>query len=97
MNLYARQGDLVISQMPPVTGGDNKLNYIVAGADTAPHTVLGDATVSVSDGTTVVTPVTDTVIRHAGRHLEVPLPAGYSYSITRLRERGDAGDRAVED
>ena len=52
---------------------------------------------SVSDGTTVVTPVTDTVIRHAGRHLEVPLPAGYSYSITRLRERGDAGDRAVED
>ena len=39
---------------------------------------------------------TATTIEHAGRHPPIALLAG-DYSLTPLRERGDDGDRAVED
>lgn len=98
MQLYARQGDLVfkklsepiVGTLKPVTG------LVLAGNDSAPHTVAGLVNHRQDGRRHFIEVPTATVSQHAGRHVAVALEAG-SYEITPLRERGDGADRAVED
>lgn len=102
MNLYGRQGDLVIEKLTqPLTGDLVKQTNIVFAGDSSGHRhrLMGTALVLPSTGRTtrfsIVEP-TDLVHEKADGHKTLPLEAG-SYEIRPLRERGDAGDRAVED
>jgi hypothetical protein len=96
MNIYARQGDLVFSK-EAVTGELTiTKNLVLAGNDTAPHTVKGSF-LSRQDGRTTFLRITKrTSVTHDGRHLPVSLEPG-DYRVYPLRERGDGTDRAVED
>mgnify|MGYP001562364215 CR=1 FL=1 len=98
MEIYARQGDLVISAI--AAGHKASLvshqDLVLAGSDTAPHTVVGEVLALVESTRTLLRCVAPTTITHADRHLPVELSPG-DYEITRLRERGGAGDRAVGD
>ena len=98
MEIYARQGDLVISAIAAGHKASlvSQQDLVLAGSDTSPHTVVGDVLAQVESTRTLIRCVAPTTITHAGRHLPVVLVPG-DYEITRLRERGCAGDRAVGD
>lgn len=96
MNIYARQGDLVIEKVKKVTGELRKAtNFVLAGTD-SPHTLRGTVQLRREGLVTFVRVPKATEIAHAGRHEPVKLAKG-DYEIRPLRERGAGMDRAVED
>jgi hypothetical protein len=99
--IFARQGDLIINRLDkPITGDLTETKRITFAGDSSghPHTLLGDAMQRREGRRTFVRLAHEGTIEHgrAGGHQPVTLPAG-DYEIGPLRERGDAGDRAVED
>lgn len=94
--IYARQGDVVIRQQPATGELTPAIGLVVAGASSHPHTIVGPCLHRREGRRTVVRLAVPTTIEHAGRHTPISLPAG-DYELTPLRERGDDGDRAVED
>jgi len=69
---------------------------VLAGATSAAHTVDGEV-LARQDGQRTFLRVPEAVsVVHAGRHLPITLQPG-DYEVRPLRERGDRGDRAVED
>ena len=94
--IYARQGDVVIRQQSATGELTPATDLVVAGASSHPHTIVGPCLYRRDGRTTLVRLATATTIEHAGRHPPIALLAG-DYSLTPLRERGDDGDRAVED
>ena len=98
MNIFARQGDLIVSKIDGATlSGSKKTNHVLAGGLSGhTHTIVGPSVVSVDGDVTKFTIAKATQIKHAGKHKPTKLPAG-SYSATILRERGGQGDRQVVD
>ncbi len=97
MNIYARQGDLVFNRIDSIPGELTKqTNFILAGHDSAPHTIRGTAQVRAEGNDFFISLAETAQVVHAGRHQPVTLEPG-NYRVTRLRERGDATDRVVED
>jgi hypothetical protein len=102
MNIYARQGDLVIDRLAtPITGELEKGRAISFAGDSSghPHRLLGACEFRrEANGVTLVRVAKPTKIAHgkAGGHKAVTLEAG-DYEVRRLRERGDKTDRIVED
>lgn len=101
MNIFARQGDLVIEKLSaPITGDLEKRSNIVFAGDSSghPHTLRGSALTRRDGFTTFVRLSRRADLEHgrAGGHKTVSLPAG-DYAIRPLRERGAGSDRAVED
>jgi hypothetical protein len=94
--IFARQGDVVIRQQAATGELVPATDLVVAGASSHPHTIVGPCLHRREGRTTIVRLAADTTIAHAGRHQPIPLPAG-DYRLSPLRERGDDGDRAVED
>lgn len=96
MNIYARQGDLVFVKQP-VTGDLTPVtNPVLAGNDTAAHTVKGKIQWRQDADQTALRVARKIIVTHAGRHLPIPLVPG-DYIVYVLRERGDGFDRKVED
>lgn len=101
MNIYARQGDLVINKLTtPITGDLEKTPKLTFAGDSSghPHRLAG-ACLSRRDGFVTLVRVTKkTVLEHgrAGGHKPVTLEPG-DYSVQALRERGAGIDRKVED
>jgi hypothetical protein len=102
MDIYARQGDLVIeklAQAPDPSVMIEERNVVFAGDSSGHrHRLMGRALVQRDGRTTRVTieAPTDLVHEKPDGHKTVPMAAG-SYEIRPLREQGDAGERAVED
>lgn len=101
MNLYARQGDLVIEKLTSAIAGDlyPSRNVVFAGDSSGHRHVLRGAALTRSEGDrTLIRVAEPTVIEHekADGHKTVALDPG-DYEIRSLRERGDGSDRAVED
>jgi hypothetical protein len=96
MEIFARQGDVVIRKTRLVGELDDATDLVVAGASSHPHTIRGACKFKRDGNITVVRVPDDTTIEHAGRHQSISLPAG-DYELTSLRERGDEYDRQVED
>lgn len=98
MHIYARQGDLVIEKLSsPITRElAPSVGLVLAGSDTSAHRIAGKVE-SAQDGRDWLIRVTEpTSIDHADRHHSVTLEPG-DYVVRPLRERGDDGDRAVDD
>jgi len=101
MELFARQGDLVIEKLPvPFPGEVTKVtNFVFAGDSSGhPHTLNGTALMQrqgVATRVRIAEPMELTHGKHDG-HRTVALPPG-DYEVRPLRERGDGSDRAVED
>lgn len=100
MEIYARQGDLVIRKLDSseVEQGNLKeeQNPVLAGSDTSTHTIPGKHLVR-RDNDRIIVQIAETVqMIHGDRHRPVELAPG-SYQITSLRERRDGQDRDVED
>lgn len=96
--IYARQGDLVIRKLdaPHTIHLIKSQDVVVAGHDTSPHVVRG-VVLSRQEGREFKLRIVEpTVISHQDRHPDVALVPG-DYTLTPLRERGNAEDRAVED
>lgn len=101
MNLYARQGDIVIEKLEkPIAGDLEKGCDIVFAGDSSghPHTLLGPCLFRRDGQRTLVRVGSARKLTHrkAGGHNTVTLAPG-DYEIRRKRERGDGSDRAVED
>ncbi len=98
MQLYARHGDLVFDKLDtPITGDlDKHVDLILAGNDSAPHTVRGQVEARREEGITFLRVAKATTVDHAGRHMPITLEPG-DYEVRPLRERHDGADRAVED
>lgn len=99
MEIYARQGDLVINKLETKFTGEFRSvrNFVLAGSDTSSHVVEGPSMIAVGDnGATIVRVAKKTKLSHGSRHHTVSLAAG-DYEIYPLRERGDQTDRVVED
>lgn len=101
MQLYARQGDLVIDKLAkPITGDlEPAVNPVLAGGSSGhPHTLRGKVLIR-RDGLRTHVRVTKAAALEHGRpdgHVTIELEPG-DYEIAPLRERGDASDRAVCD
>jgi hypothetical protein len=101
MQIYARQGDLIIDRLSsPITGELAPTRRLVFAGDSSghPHRLVGDC-LSRRDGTRTLVRVAKTMTIEHGRtggHKPITLVPG-DYSIGPLRERGDATDRPVED
>lgn len=101
MNLYARQGDLVIEKLPrPIPGDLEKATNVVFAGDTSghPHILRGTALIQRDRRSTRIRLAEPMALEH-GRpdgHRTVQLEPG-DYEVRPLRERGGDGDRAVED
>lgn len=101
MDLFARQGDLVIEKLPrPIKGDLEKATNLVFAGDNSghPHTLRGTALVQRAGAVTRIQLAEAMDLDH-GRpdgHRTVSLPPG-DYEVRPLRERGDGSDRAVED
>jgi hypothetical protein len=81
----------------PVTGELEKaVNPVLAGRDSAPHTIRGTVLMRRDGALTMIRIAEPAVVEHAGRHLPITLEPG-DYVISPLRERGDGLDRSVED
>ena len=105
MNIYARQGDLVISKL--ADGALDAANLVarenisLAGDSSGHrHRVVGPALVEATAARERtkfrVSAATTLVHEKQDGHADVALAAG-DYEILPLRERGGAGDRSVED
>lgn len=101
MNLYARQGDLVIERLGDTTieGAEKATDIVLAGDSSGHrHRIIGEVMRKV-DGRVIsvlLSKPTTMVHEKADGHKTINLEAG-AYRIRPLRERGDASDRAVED
>lgn len=101
MEIYARQGDLVIRREPvPSNVKLEKASgpVVLAGRETAPHVINAFEGVSYaeSNGVQYLRTKNTVKISHAGRHTEATLEPG-EYSVESLAEmRGDVA-AAVED
>jgi len=96
MQLYARQGDLVFDKRPLSGEFKQEAGVVLAGRDSAPHTVVGTVGVRREGLTTLLRVKRKTLVTHAGRHKTIALEPG-DYEVRPLRERGSGEDRAVED
>lgn len=97
MEIYARQGDLVINKAATMPDGlEKQRGLVLAGATSSPHTVVGTVEAKRDGGSTFIRVTEATTVEHAGRHKPVKLAPG-DYVVRPLRERGGEGDRAVED
>lgn len=96
MELYARQGDLVFDKTPVTGELEKAVNPVLAGRDSAPHTIRGTVLMRRDGALTMIRVAEQTEVTHAGRHLPITLEPG-DYIISPLRERGDGFDRSVED
>jgi hypothetical protein len=98
MEIYARQGDLVITKLAKPSTADlaKKTNLVLACSDTSPHTVRGVVLAAQSGQMWTIRVERKTEIVHGSRHFATKLVPG-DYEIRPLRERGGAMDRAVED
>lgn len=101
MNLFARQGDLVIEKLPvPFPGTVEKVtNYVFAGDSSGhPHTLRGTVQMQREGAATRVRLAEEMTLEHGkpDGHRAVTLPVG-DYEVRPLRERGDGSDRIVED
>lgn len=99
MDLYARHGDLVIEKRATPIDGDltPARDLVLAGQDSGGVHTLRGASAQRRDGRTTLVRVPEpTTLEHAGRHKAIAIEAG-DYEIRSLRERGDDGDRVVED
>lgn len=97
MQIYARQGDIIIKRIENISGPlCQETDVVVAGSD-SPHTIRGPVQIQrAGDSIIRVRITTETVVFHAGRHEDVRLETG-DYELQPLRERGDRRDRRVED
>jgi len=105
MELYARQGDLVIEKVTSISGKLEKVKGVTFAGDSSghPHTLAGAIEMRREGRATLVKVTGKREITHGkeGGHKTVTLNGsaakpGY-YSVRPLRERGDGSDRAVED
>lgn len=100
MHIYARQGDLIIDRITEVLTEDTvKRHDVVFAGDSSGHRhrLLGDVLVSTTDPRRFrLESPTEIIHEKSDGHTSIPMPAG-DYRIRPLRERGDAGDREVED
>ena len=98
MEIFALQGDQIIRKMPePITGKlEAAKDLVIAGSHTSPHTIKGACKTRVDGDRRLVRVARATEIVHADRHRTTKLPKG-DYEIFPQRERGGAGDRAIED
>jgi hypothetical protein len=99
--IFARQGDLVIARISKAAAAELSptVDLVVAGDSSGHrHRLLGRS-LSRRDGNVTIVRIAEPhelVHEKAGGHKPITLRAG-DYEIRPLRERGDAGDRAVED
>jgi hypothetical protein len=100
MQLHSRQGDLVITKIPAITGElETVNNYVFAGDSSGhPHTLKGKAKMRIDGLRTLVVLAKPSELVHGkpDGHKTIQLEAG-SYEVRALRERGGAGDRIVSD
>jgi hypothetical protein len=98
MNIFAIQGDQIIRKLEkPIVGKmEAARNLVIAGSHASPHTIKGMCKTRVNGDRRLVRVARATEIVHADRHRITKLPKG-DYEIFPQRERGGAGDRAVED
>ena len=101
MNLYGRQGDLVIEKLTkPIKGDLLPARDVVFAGDSSGHThTLRGACLMRREGAVHLVRVAEALpLEHAKSdgHKTIELAPG-DYEIRPKRERGDAGDRAVED
>lgn len=101
MNIYARQGDLVIEKLStPITGEllPSKNTVFAGGSSGHRHVLRGKALVRREGATTFVRVKKAASLDHekADGHKSVELEPG-DYEVRPLRERGDGSDRNVED
>lgn len=99
MQLFARQGDLVINKVLVEGNLTPTTNLVLAGGSSGhTHTIEGACLHRRDGDITYVCLSEERTLTHARAdgHASIVLPPG-SYEIKRLRERGDASDRNVED
>ena len=98
MEIFALQGDQIIRKLAkPIVGKlESAKDLVVAGSHTSPHTIKGTCKTRVDGDRRFVRVARATEIVHADRHRTTKLPKG-DYEIFPQRERGGAGDRAIED
>lgn len=101
MNLFARQGDLVIEKLSTrITGELEHVKRVTFAGDSSghPHFIAATAQIRREGRATFVRLEATGVLEHgkAGGHRPIEMPPG-DYSVRILRERGDGFDRAVED
>lgn len=100
MNIYARQGDLVIEKRDSISGELSEVRDPVFAGDSSGHRhrLIGLAKIRRDGVRTFLSVDADTQLVHekADGHETVPIAAG-SYEVRPLRERGDGVDRSVED
>jgi hypothetical protein len=101
MNIFARQGDLVIEKLSaPIDGDLERTQRVVFAGDSSghPHFVAADARIRREGRVTLLRLEAPATLEHAGApgHRAIEMPAG-DYLVRPLRERGDGSDRAVED
>jgi hypothetical protein len=101
MELFARQGDLVVERLPAKPPGEfsKATDFVFAGDSSGhPHTLRGTALVQRQGRVTRVSLAEATTLDHgkATGHEGVRMEAG-EYEIRPKRERGDGSDQAVED
>jgi hypothetical protein len=99
MNIFARQGDLVIERKPMTGTPVKETDPVLAGGSSGhPHIVRGTVLVLRNVSHTGLRLLEPSVLEHgkSGGHKPVPLPAG-DYEVRILRERWDESDREVSD
>ena len=101
MEIYGRQGDLVIDKLAvPITGELEPVRNLSLAGDSSGHrhVLRGEALVRRDGRSTLARLSQSTILTHEkpDGHEDVPIEAG-DYEIRPLRERGDQGDRPVED
>ena len=100
MEIYARQGDLVINKFEGDPGELSPAKDHVFAGDSSghPHTLKGKSKIRIDGRRTLVLLEKPTELVHgkSDGHPTVSIEAG-TYEVYPLRERGDEGDRAVED
>lgn len=96
MQLYGRQGDLVFDSVPLTGEFRLEQDLVLAGRDSAPHTVRGTVLARREGLVTFLRVEKSVTVEHAGRHKPITLEPG-DYEVRPLRERGSGEDRAVED
>jgi hypothetical protein len=101
MEIYARQGDLVIEKVSNISGDLTEKTDIVFAGDSSGHRhrLLGKAQmIRLDDNVTRIRLAAPTKLVHEkpDGHKTIDMAVG-DYEVRPLRERGDGSDRAVED